>query len=175
MVSVLRWPTSAAVQLPSAVRCVEGRDALATRPRTMPAPCRLLCSSPLVTLMWPLEVGVLQGGWVEQQQQQQQQQQQHASSSSSSSRRRARGPQLRARGLQCASGVLLHSDCFCSQHETSSKRGGSRHWDSHLRPIRTLKCILLGQIRHPNDPPPAGPTALASPGGGLVVGGVVGR
>ena len=65
----------------------------------------------------------------------------------------------RASPRAATSRVLLHSDCFCShQYETSSKRGGSKRWHCHLRPIRTLECILLGQIRHPDDPPPAGPT-----------------
>eukprot|EP00966_Prymnesium_polylepis_P072672 1687250-Prymnesium_polylepis.1 len=40
--------------------------------------------------MWPLEVGVLQGGWVKQQQEEEEEHPSGSSSSSSSSSRRAR-------------------------------------------------------------------------------------
>jgi len=66
-------------------------------------------SSPLVTLMWPLEVGVLQGGWVEQQQHKQEEHASDSSISSSSSRRRARDPQL------CARGVCVLAGCTCAR------------------------------------------------------------
>jgi len=65
--------------------------------------------SPLVTLMWPLEVGVLQGGWVEQQQHKQEEHASDSSISSSSSRRRARDPQL------CARGVCVLAGCTCAR------------------------------------------------------------
>ena len=64
---------------------------------------------PPCALMWPLEVGVLQGGWVEQQQQKQEEHASDSSSSSSSSRRRARDPQL------CARGVCVLAGCTCAR------------------------------------------------------------
>jgi hypothetical protein len=70
---------------------------------------------PPCALIWPLEVGVLQGGLGKQQQQQQQQQ--HASdsssSSSSNSSRRARDPQLRALHSRSAAG------CMCARMRRS--------------------------------------------------------
>jgi hypothetical protein len=65
--------------------------------------------SPLVTLMWPLEVGVLQGGWVEQQQHKQEEHASDSSISSSSSRRRARDPQLCARGVCVLAGAHVRA------------------------------------------------------------------
>jgi len=64
---------------------------------------------PPCALMWPLEVGVLQGGWVQQQQQQQKEHASGGSSSSSSSSRRARDPQLRVRHGRRAAG------CMCAR------------------------------------------------------------
>eukprot|EP00966_Prymnesium_polylepis_P004993 114324-Prymnesium_polylepis.1 len=61
--------------------------------------------------MWPLEVGVLQGGWVQQQQQEQQEHASDSNSSSSSSRRCARALQL------CAGRVL--AGCMCARMRRS--------------------------------------------------------
>ena len=88
-------------------------------------------SSPLVTLMWPLEVGVLQGGWVEQQQQQQQEHASDSSSSSSSSSRRARGPQLRARGVRVLPGACARA--WADRHRSPAQQPQRMPLDSRAK------------------------------------------
>ena len=95
-----RLPQSRQLRARAFRSCVQGSSAR-TRARRG--------SSPRVTLMRPLEVGVLQGGWVQQQQQQQKEHASGSSSSSSSSSRRARDPQLRVRHGRRAAG------CMCAR------------------------------------------------------------
>ncbi len=81
-------------------------------------------STPPCALMWRLGgLGSSEGRCVEQQQQQQQQQQQHASSSSSSSSsssRRARGPQLRARGVRVLPGACARA--WADRHRSPAQQ-----------------------------------------------------
>ena len=97
-------------------------------------------SSPLVTLMWPLEVGVLQGGWVEQQQHKQEEHASDSSSSSSSSTAGARATRSCARAASvCRVHVRAHAAIG-----TSAQPSSPRACRLTAGPISSVLC----SIRH---------------------------